>query len=104
MVIYEVNLAIQGEVYPQFQLWLKSHVKEMLQIPGFIQASILKPENETAADQEKLTVQYHVENREFLNVYFTEFASKMREEGIKNFNDKFSAQRRIFEVQSNILK
>lgn len=29
MVIYEVNLSIDGDIYPQFQLWLKKHVKEM---------------------------------------------------------------------------
>ncbi|WP_454782839.1 DUF4286 family protein [Legionella sp. WA2022007384] len=103
MVIYEVNLAIDGDIYPQFQLWLKKHVKEMLQLPGFIQASILKPENENT-NQEQLTVQYQLEDRESLNVYFTEFALKMREEGLKLFQDKFSAQRRVFEVAANIFK
>lgn len=104
MVIYEVNLAIDEDVYPQFQLWLKKHVKEMLELPGFIQASILKPENERTADQEKLTVQYQLDNRESLNGYFAEFAFKMREEGLNLFKDKFSAQRRIFEAHANILK
>ncbi|WP_131795170.1 DUF4286 family protein [Fluoribacter gormanii] len=104
MVIYEVNLAIDGDIYPQFQLWLKKHVKEMLQLPGFIQAYILKPDNENTANPEKLTVQYQLENRESLNVYLTEFALKMREEGLKLFKDKFSAQRRVFEVAANILK
>ncbi|PWY55405.1 DUF4286 domain-containing protein [Legionella qingyii] len=104
MVIYEVNLVIDEDIYPQFQLWLKKHVKEMLQFPGFIQASILKPENENTANQEKLTVQYQLENRESLKVYFTEFALKMREEGLKLFKDKFSAQRRVFEVAAIILK
>ncbi|WP_392536336.1 DUF4286 family protein [Legionella sp. 227] len=103
MVIYEVNLAIDGDIYPQFQIWLKKHVKEMLQIPGFIQASVLKPEHEETVEQEQLTVQYQLENRDFLNVYFAEFAQKMREEGLNLFKDKFSAQRRIFEVQTNFL-
>ncbi|KTC82471.1 DUF4286 family protein [Legionella cherrii] len=103
MVIYEVNLAIDGDIYPQFQLWLKKHVKEMLQIPGFIQARVLKPENEETVKQEQLTVQYQLENRDFLNVYFAEFALKMREEGLNLFKNKFSAQRRIFEVQTNFL-
>ncbi|MBI2786757.1 MAG: DUF4286 family protein, partial [Legionella longbeachae] len=95
MVIYEVNLVISGNIYPEFQLWLKKHVKEIVQIQGFVQASILKPENDKISDFEKLTVQYLLENREYLNVYFMEFAAKMREEGIKLFKDKFSADRRI---------
>lgn len=42
MVIYEVNLSIDEEIYEQFKSWLKSHVKEMLQFPGFIKAQILR--------------------------------------------------------------
>lgn len=104
MIIYEVNLAIDGDIYSQFQLWLKEHAKEMLQFPGFLKASILKPENEDVTGKEKLTVQYQLENRESLNVYFSQFSAKMREDGIRMFKDKFSAERRIFEVQDDISK
>lgn len=104
MVVYEVNLSIDSDIYPQFQLWLKKHVAEMLQFPGFITASILKQEIEKSSEQEKVTVQYHLENRDDLERYFVEFAPSMREEGIKLFNGKFSAERRIFEVQDTILK
>ena len=104
MVIYEVSLAIDTDVYPQFQSWLKKHVAEMLEFPGFTLASILKPENEELSDQEKLIVHYHIENREALDHYFSEFAPKMRGEGIALFNDKFSAVRKIYEVQENISK
>ncbi|MFO2625241.1 DUF4286 family protein [Legionella pneumophila serogroup 1] len=104
MVIYEVNLIIEEEVYSQFQFWLKEHAKEMLQFPGFIQAHILKPENEDTQTEKKLTVQYQVENKSFLTNYFNQFAVKMREEGLKHFKDKFSAERRIYEVQEYISK
>ncbi|STX39271.1 DUF4286 family protein [Legionella feeleii] len=104
MVIYEVNLAIDADVYPEFQLWLKKHAEEMLQFPGFIKASILKPEEKDKTGQEKLTVQYQLENRAALEVYFTDFAPKMRGDGLSLFKDKFSAERRIFEVQDNILR
>ena len=104
MVIYEVNLAINNEIYTEFRLWLKEHVNEMLQFPGFINASIFKPEFDEASAQEKLTIQYQLENRDDLEKYFTEFAAKMREEGIKRFNAKFSATRRVFEVEEIISK
>lgn len=103
MVIYEVNLTINRAVYSEFTLWLKEHVNEMLQFPGFIQASIFKPEEEIS-DQEKLTIQYQLESRADLERYFTDFAPRMREEGIKRFSDKFSASRGIFEVQEIISK
>ncbi len=104
MVIYEVNLSINDEVYPQFQLWLKKHAAEMLQFPGFIQANILKPEKEKLFGKEKLTVHYLLENRKALDVYFNKFAAIMRKEAITLFNDKFSAVRRIYEVEDMILK
>ncbi|HAT6826463.1 TPA: DUF4286 family protein [Legionella pneumophila] len=104
MVIYEVNLLIEEDVYSQFQSWLKEHAKEMLQFPGFIQAHILKPENEDIQTQKKLTVQYQVDSKNSLSNYFNQFAAKMREEGLKHFKDKFSAERRIYEVQEYISK
>ncbi|MBA2652264.1 MAG: DUF4286 family protein [Tatlockia sp.] len=104
MVIYEVNLAINEEVYTQFKLWLKKHAIEMLQFPGFIQANILKPEKEEMSGKEKLTVQYQLKNRKALEVYFEKFAPIMRQEGINLFKDKFSAERRIYEVQEMIIK
>ena len=104
MVIYEVNLTINSEIYSEYKLWLKEHVKEMLHLPGFIQASIFKPEQDDGADHEKLIVQYQLDTRDDLERYFTEFATKMREESIKRFKDKFSATRRIFKIQDIILK
>ena len=47
MVIYEVNLSINIDIYQDFDLWLKKHFKEILQLPGFIQACILKQEKNT---------------------------------------------------------
>lgn len=104
MVIYEVNLIIQEEVYSQFQSWLKDHARAMLQFPGFLHAHILKPENEDVQTQKKLTVQYHIDNRDSLTNYLNQFAEKMRKEGLKHFKDKFSAERRIYEEHESILK
>ena len=103
MIIYEVNLNINREIYSEYKLWLMDHAKEMLQFPGFIQATLLKQEQDNVSEQEKLTIQYQLESREDLEKYFIEFAPKMREEGIKRFKDKFSATRRVFKVQ-DILK
>ena len=104
MFIYEVNLTIDGDIFAEFKLWLREHVREMLLFPGFIQASIFKLEQDEINDQEKLTIQYQLESRDDLERYFTEFAAKMREEGIKLFKEQFSATRRIFEVQEIISK
>lgn len=74
------------------------HAKELLQFPGFIQAILLKQEQDDVSEQEKLTVQYLLESRENLEQYLIEYAPKMREQGIRRFQDKFSATRRVFKV------
>lgn len=103
MVIYEVNLSVSREIYADFMVWLKDHIKEMLTLPGFTQASLLKQEADVS-ELEELTVQYQLEKRSDLEKYFTEFAPKMREEGIKLFQDKFSAGRRVFNMEETIRK
>ncbi|WP_241480585.1 DUF4286 family protein [Legionella norrlandica] len=42
MVIYEVSLTIDADVYSQFRLWLSKHVREIIEFPGFIQACIFE--------------------------------------------------------------
>lgn len=100
MVIYEVNLLIDKEIYEQFQLWLNDHVKKMLQFPGFMQAQVLKPEEDETPNQKKLTVHYQLDNHNALLNYFKHFAASMRDEGLKQFQSKFSAERRVYEIQS----
>ena len=104
MVIYEVNLSIDSDIVSQFYSWLKEHVKEMLQFQGFIQATILKPEQEKNEGQEQLTVQYQVKDRGSLEHYLTHFAAKMRENTSILFKNKFSVERRILEIKDNVLK
>lgn len=100
MVIYEVNLLIDKEIYEQFQSWLNEHAKEMLEFPGFIQAQILKPEEDDTPNQKKLTVHYQLDNNNSLLNYFKHFSAQMRDEGLKQFKDKFSAERRVYKIQS----
>lgn len=104
MVIYEVNLSIDKGIYAEFNAWLSEHVREMLQFPGFVQASLLKPEDEDGSDQEKLTIQYQLATKADLDRYFVEFAPKMREAGLLRFKAQFSATRRVFKLQETVLK
>jgi Domain of unknown function (DUF4286) len=102
MIMYTVHLSINQAIYSAFQIWLLKHIKEILQFPGFLQASILKPEDKPDPDKERLIVQYELENREALQTYLIEFAPTMRAEGVALFGDQFSAERSIFTVQNII--
>ncbi|KTC64734.1 hypothetical protein Lade_2028 [Legionella adelaidensis] len=103
MIIYEVKLNIDVDIYSNFNVWLRAHVIEMLQFRGFHQATILEEEDKTTTHK-RLTIQYQVASRDDLQHYFTEFSQSMREKGRKLFKDKFSATRRIYNVQEVIPK
>ena len=99
MVIYEVNVTVHRGVYADFFVWLTKHVKKMLQFPGFVCATILKQELNENSENEQITISYQLENRQMLDNYFSEYAPKMREEGLLLFKDKFSITRRVFQLE-----
>ena len=104
MVIYEVNLSIDNEIYQDYKIWLDEHILEMLKFDGFLNATVMRQSvNADESDaQTHLTVQYQVERAEDLQTYFTEHALKMRGDGVKRFEGRFTATRRTFEVESVI--
>ena len=98
MVIYEVNIIVAADVFPQYKDWLKSHIRKMLAFPGFLRAQTLQEEKEHDALNKYLTVQYEVQSLEFLNDYTENHAEKLRQEGLAAFPEKFTITRRIFQV------
>jgi len=95
-VIYEVNLKINLQIEEDFLKWLKEHVVEMLNIEGFLEATISTPELIEENNSVKLiTCSYKVSSREMLKNYFDNHSQKMREDGIKRFGSQFTAERRI---------
>ncbi|HAU1091264.1 TPA: DUF4286 family protein [Legionella pneumophila] len=104
MVVYEVNLAIDNDIYKEYKDWLDEHIKEMLKFPGFVYATVMHQsmDADNSDNQKHLTVQYQLESAEDLQNYFREHAPKMRGDGVKRFEGRFTATRRSFEVESVI--
>jgi len=105
MVIYEVNLLIDNEIYSDYKSWLDEHILEMLKIPGFVDATVLRPkmdDERNTKDKTSVTVQYQLESAEDLEKYLQEYAPKMRGDGINRFEGRFSATRRVLEVEEVI--
>ena len=40
-VVYEVNLEADAAIEASFDTWLRDHVADMLQLPGFLSAEVL---------------------------------------------------------------
>lgn len=102
MVVYEVNLIIKNEIFDAYYQWLVDHIKIMLTFDGFKEARIQRLNDQEENDNQKITVCYTLESQAALDSYLTNHAPKMREEGIKNFGNQFSATRRIFEVLEHL--
>ncbi|STX41142.1 Uncharacterised protein [Legionella donaldsonii] len=104
MVVYEVNLSIDKDIFKEYKDWLDEHIQEMLKFPGFINATVMyqSMDGDNSDNQKHLTVQYQLESAEDLQHYFKEHAPKMRGDGVKRFSGRFTATRRTFEVESVI--
>ena len=103
MVRYEVTLNVKKNIETEFEVWLEKHVKEMLSFKGFVRASIHK---DTPRDEifSIITVNYILNNIDYLKLYFTNNSNKMRQDGVNNFPKGFTASRRIYdnEVEVNL--
>jgi quinol monooxygenase YgiN len=99
IVIYEVNLIVDQGIAGEFADWLEGHVREMVALPGFVDAELAREER-VAGQSAAFSVRYRLESRSALERYFAEHAERMRGDGLRRFGQQFSASRRIlFPVQ-----
>ncbi len=92
-VIYEVNLGVEPRIADEFADWLHTHVAEMLALPGFESAEILREEG--PPDQPLFSVRYRLRDRVALDEYFEQHAARMRADGVARFGEAFRASRRV---------
>lgn len=104
MLLYEVNLTVDGEAAPRYSSWLREHIREMLELDGF-EAAVwyatsddgdTVPEPDEPTGDRTWTVQYQVRDRDALQAYFDEHADELREAGTQH-GDHVTADRRILE-------
>lgn len=93
-VIYEVNLAVDADIAPEFAHWLPRHIDEMLALPGFTGADAAQ-ELVDQSDLVKWCIRYRLSDQDALKAYIQSHAEQMRADGIQRFGKKFKAHRRI---------
>lgn len=94
MVIYEVNVEVNCEIFADYYRWLLDHVKVMLTFPGFMQAEIGLIDD-SQIECKKLRVSYLIDSFGHLQQYLNHYAPSMRQQGVTKFGEHFSATRRI---------
>jgi len=96
MILYEVSLAIDTAIVADYRAWLDDHVREILALPGFVDARILEVlEPEPAPGEVVLCVHYTLRDRAALDTYLREHAPRLRGEAVARFGERFRAQRRV---------
>lgn len=102
-VIYEVTLDADADIASELDTWLKTHVHDMLQLPGFLDAKILRTKTHTdSVDSNKTirrVVRYKLASRTDLERYFQEFAARMRAEAVTHFGQRLRTSRRALDKQ-----
>jgi hypothetical protein len=97
-VIYEVSLDVDRTVAVEFDAWLAGHVRELLTLPGFLEASIYRAEAETElGDTTRLrrVVHYTLESGAALERYLREDAPRFRAETERMFTGRVLSSRRV---------
>lgn len=100
MIVYAVELELDAALHDEYMAWLREHVREMLELPGFEGAEILtRLEPPAPAARCVLTVHYRLRDRAAWEAYLAEHAPRMREAGLARFGDKVRASRQILRVE-----
>jgi len=100
-VIYEVNLRPDPSIEAEFDDWLEHHVQEMLDLPGFVGATIFRSDD--PADPAPLrSVHYRLHDQASLDAYLRDHAARMRADGVERFGDRFRASRRILDAGRHV--
>ncbi|HJU07918.1 MAG TPA: DUF4286 family protein [Rhodanobacteraceae bacterium] len=84
MIVYVVDLAVDAAIAPEYLLWLRAHVREMLALPGFEGAHIFERlEPPPTTDGKAYSVHYRLRDREAFESYLREHAPRMRGAGAR---------------------
>ena len=93
-VVYAVDLDADASIEAPFDTWLRDHVADVMQLPGFLSAEILV-DAAPPAGRVRRTVQYRLRDRASLDDYLERHAPQLRESGVRLFGDRYTASRRV---------
>ncbi|WP_318343494.1 DUF4286 family protein [Flagellimonas baculiformis] len=101
MLIYNVTINIDESVHDQWLVWMRDkHIPDMLETGKFSHAKMVKVLVEDDMGGITYSIQYTTQDRQTLEAYYREDATRLRAEAQKNFPNKFVAFRTELEVIS----
>lgn len=102
-VIYEVDLDADPAIEGPFDTWLRDHIADVLQFPGFLSAEILAA-SVAPGDRIRRTVQYRLRDRAVLDDYLENHAPQLEAQGAALLGDRFVATRRVLAHREEFIR
>ncbi|WP_339713458.1 DUF4286 family protein [uncultured Kriegella sp.] len=101
MYIYNVTTNIENAVHDQWLQWMKkTHIPDMLATGKFLSAKMCRVLVEEEMGGMTYSVQFTTANKETLQKYYEQDASRLREDALKHFPNQFVSFRTELEVVS----
>ncbi len=98
MILYVVDLDVDADLAEEYLLWLRAHMREMLKLPGFIDAELVKRlEPPSPEGRVNLGVRYRLRERAAFDDYLREYAPRMRAAGAR-FGERVRASRQLMQT------
>jgi hypothetical protein len=100
VILYEVRIAVDREVAVEYRSWLEAHIQEILALPGFECAELLREEGTT--ERCIFVTHYWLRDRDALEGYMRDHAPRLRADGMQRFGGRFAAERRVLELDRRL--
>ena len=102
---YEVNIFVDKDILNEYVAWLKPHMEEIDNLPGFLFSTLTELELEKCDESEGsmggkrvgLCARYYLRDRQSLEDYFNVHAARLRGDGINKFKGRFTITRRVLQ-------
>ena len=102
-VVYEVNLEADAAIEAPFDTWLRDHIADVLQFPGFLSAEVLA-DTSTVQGRIRRTVHYRLRDQAALDDYLRDHASHMHATGITRFGEQASERPRSMAQREEFIR
>ncbi len=98
MIIYNVTINVEDSIHFDWLLWIKEHIKEVLDTGKFISAKMTKVLVEEEMEGTNYSIQYTAKSNEALQLYYKEDAPRLREKSIAKFGTKMLSFRTELQI------
>jgi hypothetical protein len=102
-VVYEVELEADAAIEGPFDTWLRDHIADVLQLPGFLSAEVLA-DTAPVAGKIRRTVQYRLQDQAALDGYLANHAARMHASGIARFGAQASERPRAMAQREEFIR